>query len=91
MGLFTEERDTRGCASSSSNMRIKALVIFFTAMICQSTALREPFTVMDTPEHTGTPGKGDQYFKTFFFYKYYNIDLNMTKMKMHDDKGKAKL
>ncbi|XP_056604684.1 kisspeptin 2 isoform X2 [Triplophysa dalaica] len=47
--------NARGCASSSSNMRIKALVIFFTAMICQSTALREPFTVMDAPEHTGTP------------------------------------
>ncbi|KAI7791614.1 kisspeptin2 [Triplophysa rosa] len=36
-------------------MKIKALVIFLTAMICQSTAMREPFTVMDTPEHTGTP------------------------------------
>ncbi|KAI2665401.1 kisspeptin 2 [Labeo rohita] len=31
-------------------MKIKALILFMSAMICQSTALRAPFTDMDTTE-----------------------------------------
>ncbi|KAF4114659.1 kisspeptin 2 [Onychostoma macrolepis] len=31
-------------------MKIKALILFMSAMICQSTALRAPFTDMDTSE-----------------------------------------
>ncbi|KAK9975937.1 hypothetical protein ABG768_021163 [Culter alburnus] len=31
-------------------MNIKALILFLSAMICQSTAMRAPFTDMDTPE-----------------------------------------
>ncbi|XP_065124673.1 kisspeptin 2 [Paramisgurnus dabryanus] len=36
-------------------MKIKALALFISAMICQSTAMRASFTGMDTPEQTGTP------------------------------------
>nr|APT42867.1 kisspeptin 2 [Sinocyclocheilus tingi] len=31
-------------------MKIKALILFMSAMICQSTAIRAPFTDMDTSE-----------------------------------------
>ncbi|XP_067283620.1 kisspeptin 2 [Pseudorasbora parva] len=31
-------------------MKIKALILFLSAMICQSTATRAPYTDMDTPE-----------------------------------------
>uniref|UniRef100_A0A672N059 Kisspeptin 2 n=1 Tax=Sinocyclocheilus grahami TaxID=75366 RepID=A0A672N059_SINGR len=31
-------------------MKIKALILFMSAMICQSTAMRAPFTDMDTSE-----------------------------------------
>jgi len=36
-------------------MKIKALILFLSAMICQSTAMRAQFTDMDTPE--ASPGK----------------------------------
>lgn len=38
-------------------MNIKALILFMSAMICHSTALRAPFTDMDTSE--SIPGKDD--------------------------------
>ncbi|XP_051547000.1 kisspeptin 2 [Myxocyprinus asiaticus] len=46
-------------------MKIKALVLFLSAVICQSTTMRAPFTYMDTPERTGIPDSKPARFHRF--------------------------
>ncbi|KTG01809.1 hypothetical protein cypCar_00044273 [Cyprinus carpio] len=42
-------------------MKIKALILFMSAMICQSTAMRAPFTDMDTSDSEPVPDSKQHY------------------------------